>query len=139
MVPISETTLKKWVGDIAAGKLGTGDFDGYLKEQAKSLFPGLAGAIDRGITVEQYADPYRQHGAALLEIDPEQIDFMKNPKFQKALFQVDPKTKERTAMSLADWDTYIRTLPEWAKTHQANEQVAGFATDLLQTFGKIAQ
>ena len=138
MVPVSDQQLTKWVKDIQAGNLSVNDFNGYLKEQAKSLFPGLSGAIDRGVTVEQYADPYRQQAANILEVDPESIDFMKNPTYQKALFQVDPKTGDRTAMSLADWSTYLRGLPQYAKTNQAKDQAAQFAQSILSTFGKVS-
>lgn len=139
MVPVSDQQINKWVADIETGNLAVGDFDGYLKEQAKSLFPGLAGAIDRGVTVEQYADPYRQAAAQTLEVDPQSIDFMHDPKFKPALFQIDPKTKERTSMGLADWDTYLRKLPQYAQTSQANQQAAAFGNSLLQTFGEVAQ
>lgn len=138
MVPVSPASLAKWAQQITTQVLSPDDFTTYLKEQAKSLFPALAASIDRGVTVEQYADPYRNHAAGLLEIDPQSIDFMKDPKYQRALFQVDPKTKDRTVMSLADWDTYLRGLPEYAKTAQANQQAAGMATSILNTFGAVA-
>lgn len=138
MVPVSQQSLLQWTKQIQAGQMSVQDFNGYLKEQAKSLFPALSGAIDRGVTVEQYADPYRQQAAQTLEVDPQSIDFMHDPKYQKALFQIDPKTKDRTAMSLADWGTYLRGLPEFAKTAQANQQAAGMASSILKTFGEVA-
>ena len=138
MVPVSDATLNKWSADIQAGNVTTDDFTTYLKEQAKSLFPTLAGAIDRGVTVQQYTDPYRQTAAQLLETDPTQIDLMHDPKFSKALFNTDPKTGARTQMSLSDWQQYLRTTPDYGKTAQAKDQAAKFATTLAQTFGALA-
>ena len=137
MVPISDAQLDKWTKDVQLGNVSQSDFDGYLREQAKSLFPGLSAAIDRGVTVEQYADPYRSIAASTLEVDPQSIDFMKDPKYMKALYQKDPKTGDNTSMSLADWGTHLRGLPEYRKTSGANQQAASFGNSLLQTFGKI--
>jgi hypothetical protein len=113
------------------------EFTDYVKEQAKSLHPGLASAIDRGVTVKAYVDPYAQVAAQTLDVSPDSIDFVHDPKYQKALFQKDPKTGENTAMSLADWGTYLRTLPDYAKTRGANQMAAQFGNSLLQTFGKV--
>lgn len=137
-VPMSDATLQKWAGQVTANQINEQDFQAYLKEQAKSLFPTLAGALDRGLTVDQYTDPYKQHAAQLLEMTPDQIDLVGDPRFNKALFQKDPKTGENTAMSLSSWDTYVRGLPEFAKTRQANQGVAEMAMALQQTFGKVA-
>jgi hypothetical protein len=136
-VPVSDQALSGWAKQVVSGQISQGDFDAYVKTQAKSLFPGLSTAIDRGVTVDQYVDPYRQLAAQTLEIPPSNIDFT-NPKFNKALFQKDPKTGDNTSMSLSDFGTYLRGLPEYAKTAKANDDVAQFGTQLLNTFGKIA-
>jgi hypothetical protein len=138
LVPISDATLQTWTRQILRGDVPAEAFDSYLKEQAKSMFPGLAAAIDRGVTVRQYTDPYRQYASQILEIDGNNIDFVHDPVFSKALFNTDPKTGERTQMSLADWQTYLRKTPQYSKTAQATEQAAQFATTLAQTFGKVA-
>lgn len=138
MVPLSPAAYAKWTADIAAGRVTPADFETYLKEQAKSLIPSMGPAIDRGITPEQYLDPYRTYAASILEKDPASIDFLHDPKFGKAVFQIDPKTNERTAMSLADWQTYLRSLPEYKQTAQAKDQAAQFAEHIATTFGKVA-
>lgn len=138
LVPVSDQTLAKWTKDIAAGNLTEQDFTGYLKEQAKSLFPGLATAIDSGVTVAHYVDPYKQIAAQTLEVPPEQVNFM-DPKWGKALFQTDPKTGARTSMSLADWQNTLRTDPVYGydKTSQARSTAADLTTQLAKEFGAI--
>lgn len=138
LVKLSDPALQQWANDISSGKFTADDYTNYLKEQAKSLFPGMANAIDRGITVGRYVDPYRQQAASLLEINPDSIDFVNDPKFSKALFNTDPKTGERTQMSLADWQNYLRKTPDYNKTAGAIDQAAQFATLLTKTFGKAA-
>lgn len=136
LVPISDQTLQTWTSQILKGDVPAESFASYLKEQAASLFPALRGALDSGVTVSQYVEPYRELAAQTLEINPEDVDFMQ-PKWGQALFQTG-KNGERTSMSLADWGQYLRKQPEYAKTRSANEQAASFTNGLLETFGRIS-
>lgn len=138
MVPISDATLQDWTRQILKGDVPAEAFGSYLREQAKSMFPGLSDAIDRGVTVKQYTDPYRQYAGQLLEIDPNSIDLVHDPKFSKAMFSTDPKTGQRAQMSLSDWQSYLRTTPDYNKTAQAVDQAANFAETLTKTFGAVA-
>jgi hypothetical protein len=137
-VPMSDQALQGWTQKIIGGQITADSFSAYLKEQAKSLFPGLANAIDQGITVQHYTDPYRQIAAQTLELNPDSVDFS-SPKFSPALYQKDAKTGANTSMTLSDFGTYLRGLPDYAKTNQANQQVADFGSSLLNTFGAISQ
>lgn len=136
LVPLSEATLQQWTRQIVSGDVPAEAFTSYLKDQAKSLIPQWADAIDKGATVKQYSDPYKQYAGQLLEIDPNTIDLVHDPKFSRALFNLDPKTGERKPMSLAEWQNYLRATPDYAKTAQAVDQGARFATDLVREFGK---
>lgn len=138
LVPLSDQAIQKWSQQLIAGSADQGSLDSYLKEQAKSMFPGLATAIDSGVTVAHYVDPYKQLAAQTLEIPPDQVDFM-DPKYGKALFQVDPKTGARTSMSLADWQTELRTNPiyNYDKTSQARQTASDMTTQLAKTFGAV--
>lgn len=138
LVPIDNKTLMDWVKNVTKGDVQQQDFEGYLKEQAKSLFPGMGAAIDSGVTPEQYVSPYKQIAAQTLELPSEQVNFMQ-PKWGKALFQVDPKTGARTSMSLADWQTLLRTDRAYGydKTQQAKAQAADLTTQLAQSFGAL--
>lgn len=137
LVPMSDQTMEKWVEDVVAGNVDEEGFRSYLTEQAKSLFPSLSGAIDRGVTVRQYADPYVQIAARELEMNPESID-LNSPKWRNMLDQVDPKTGERTSMTLSQAQRYLRTQPEWQMTRGANESAAALTENILRTFGAVA-
>lgn len=136
LVPLSNNTIQKWARDVVGGNVDLSAFDSYAKEQAKSMFPGLSAALDSGVTVAQYVEPYKEHAASLLEIDPEQVNFM-DSKWRKAVDQIDPKTGIRASMSLSDWDTELRTNSTYGydKTQQAQAQAADLTTKLTSLFG----
>jgi hypothetical protein len=140
LVPISPANMQKWGSQLIGGQIDANNLEGYIKAQAKSLFPTLGNAIDSGVTVKQYVSPYAQlavqNGVAAGEQD---INWM-DPKWQQALFQVDPKTGQRTAMNLADWQAKIRTDSAfgYSKTPQAQQLGAQMVTAIGKTFGEIS-
>lgn len=136
LVPISNQMLEKWTEQIVRGTTDMEGFNSYLVEQAKSLFPGMAGALDKGVTVAQYADPYRQIAARELELNPESID-LNDPRFRKMLDQTDSQGN-RVSMTLSESAEYLRTLPEWQQTRGANEKAASLTENILRTFGAVA-
>jgi hypothetical protein len=136
LVPISDRALERWTEQIVRGETDMEGFNSYLVEQAKSLFPGMAAALDKGVTVAQYADPYRQIAARELEIAPESID-LNDPRYRAMLDQVNSKG-ERVSMTLSESAEYLRKLPEWQQTRGANERAASLTESILRTFGAVA-
>lgn len=136
LIPLSDQAVDNWTERIVSGAADQEAYRAYLVEQAKSLFPGMAGALDKGVTVSQYADPYKQIAARELEVAPEQIDLM-DPKYRVMLDQVD-KQGNRTAMTLSQASEYLRGRPEWQQTGAANEKAAALTESLLRSFGKVA-
>lgn len=138
LVPVSDQTKQTWAQQIMSGYSTPNDYLEYAKQQAKSLFPALSAAIDQGLTVSDYADPYRQIAAQTLGINPNSVSFM-DPKWRKAIDQVDPKTGNRTVMTLADWTTTLKKEPiyGWDKTPQAATEAANLTTKLAQMFGAL--
>lgn len=135
-VPLSQQTLQMWTTQVLRGMVPMESFQSYLKEQAKSLFPGLSKAIDSGITVEQYTNPYRELIAQTLEVNPGDVT-MTDPRIQKALYNMS-KDGTRTQMTLSDFQEYLRTTPEFTKTRQAQESAAGFVNTITELFGATA-
>lgn len=136
LVPISKKTIGQWTRGVLQGVYQPQDFEEYVKQQAESLYPTLKSALDAGTTVRQYLDPYAQLAAQTLEISPDSIDWM-NPKWAKALNTTTPDG-QRAPMSLSDWGTYLRSLPEYQQTQGAQQQAASFALQLANTFGKVS-
>lgn len=137
-VPISDQTAFLWADRLTAGSVDQNAVKGYMIEQAKSMYPSLAGAIDAGFTVRAYADPYAQVAARELNINPDDFQ-LSDPKWSAALSQVDPKTGQKMAMSLDQWQTQLRTDPKYGydQTLGAQSQAASLTTALAQKFGAI--
>jgi hypothetical protein len=83
-------------------------------------------------------NPYKQIAAQTLEVPPESVNFME-PKWRSALDQVDPKTGQRTVMTLTDWTAKIKTDSSYGydKTQQGINEAAKLTNDLLGKFGMV--
>lgn len=135
-VPMSLQTLQTWTTQMLRGMVPEGTFESYLKEQAKSLFPGLSAAIDAGVTVAQYTAPYRELTAEILELNPADLR-LDNPHMQKALY-AHGKDGSRTQMTLSEYREYLRGTDGFRKTRQAQETAAGFVNSITEMFGATA-
>ncbi|MFY9588668.1 MAG: peptidoglycan-binding protein [Actinomycetota bacterium] len=136
-VPMSEDTKAAYVTRMVSGEIDAGFVDSQMRQYAKSLFPTLADAIDKGITVAQYADPYKQVAARTLGVNPATIDFT-DPKWGKALMAVDPKTGQRRAMNLDEWTQTLRNDERygWRNTKNAQDESAALVLNLAKTMGR---
>lgn len=138
-VPLSGPTIWDWQRQILAGQVDMDTFDSYLREQAKSLFPGLSNAIDRGITVAQYVQPYAQIAAKELNINPSEVDWT-DPKWSTAIHQIDPKSGAPVSMSLDQWTSLLRTDSRYGfdQTQGAQDQATQLGQALAQRLGRAA-
>lgn len=135
LVPLSDVTLSQWAQKMLTGQASEQTFTAYLTEQAKSLFPAITAALDSGISVRQYFEPYAQLAARTLEVAPESID-LNDPKWFKALGQVDDKGN-RSVMSLTEWSDYVRRDPQYRKTKQATATAAETAELIGREMGVV--
>jgi hypothetical protein len=135
IVPLSNKTLDKWTSAVLRGDATPESFNTYLKAQAKSAFPEMSDAIDRGITPEDYLSPYKETAASTLGIDPEKVDWM-DPKWQQAIFRTDDKGA-RAVMPLSDWNRTLRTDDRFGYDSSQNGQgqAATFTSKLAQLMG----
>lgn len=135
---LSDQSLFDWAKKIQSGASTTDAFGAYAREQAKSLFPTLKDAIDSGLTVKQYADPYAQIASQTLGIDANTIDF-RQAKWRAALQQRGHDGKLAPS-SLTDWETKLMSDRQYGWDSTVNAEAA--ATNVIQglesTFGKVA-
>jgi hypothetical protein len=138
LVPITDGQMQHWTRQVLAGSTTADDFSGYLADQAKTLFPWMAKAIDAGTTPGQYLDPYRSAAASTLELDPARVDFSQ-AKWRNLFETIDPKTGDRSERGLANAMTLMRTDPRYGfdYTQGANNDAANFAQGLAQEFGYV--
>lgn len=134
-VPVSDQTLATWAAQIATGQVSPEGWLSYLKETAKSMFPTLSAAIDSGISVRQYAEPYVQIASQELGLNSSQIS-LNDAKWQRALTNVD-QDGNPTAMSLYDWTRLIRTDAQYGfdKTPGAVSDAVTVKDTILKAMG----
>jgi hypothetical protein len=96
----------------------------------------MAKDLDAGRTVTDFADPYKQSAVQITGINPDEFN-LSDPKWRKAIDQVDPATGNRTVMSLADWQTKLRTdsVYGYDQTAQARQAASQLVTSLGQRMG----
>lgn len=136
-ITLSDVTVERWGREVIAGRTNPDEYKDYLTEQARQWYPTIAGALDRGLTVREYANPYFEHAAQLLGIDPNDIDLM-DPKWSRAINQVDPKTGERKAMTPDEWNLVLRTDAQYGfnRSKTGIEEGIQLGQSLAKTFGR---
>jgi len=88
-------------------------------------------ALERGLTVEDWADPYRQLAARELELPSTGVS-LADPKFRDAILS--------DGLSLGEFRQRIREDDRfgWSETVAARDEAFGLVSSLLEGFGKIA-
>lgn len=104
------------------------------KNSAKALYPHLAQQLDSGLSLDDLFKNYRQYASAILEVEPNSIDFVQDPKWSRAF-----GTADKGPMSLADWERELKTNKDygWRFTNQANQQVSSVVSTLERAFGLV--
>lgn len=136
LVPVSDSTASSFAESLANGKMTTDGVDAYFEQQAASLYPSIAGAIQQGITPADYVTPYKEVAAQLLGVDPDTID-MTQAKWQRPLSTPGPNGVP-TAMSLYDWQQTLMSDPQYGYMNSvnANDRAASLAQGLAEVFGR---
>lgn len=134
MINVSDRELNNWTKQILTGKKTEMDFTNMAKARAKIRYSSLTEAIDRGETVMDATAEYRNTAAYLLEVDPDEIDFL-DEKFAPAFNYVDDTTGKLRQMNLQEWGQYIRSTPDWQKTENARTTYQDAAFSLARAFG----
>lgn len=135
VIPVSNQAKEGWIKQVLNGSATLDDFHAWAADQARSLYPQMTGAIDRGITVDQYLDPYRQLASKELGMSPDQVDWL-SPKWSDVLGHPDDKGN-RKIMSLQDWQVKIRTDKKygWDDTQGARDAIDDLRNKFSDMFG----
>lgn len=109
------------------------DWERWVTDQAKSLYPSLADRIEGGASVKDIASSYVNTMAQTFEIDPDQIS-LSDPYIKQALGAVDENGNPRV-MGLWEFQQKLRNDPRWMGTKQAVDEYSNTARSVLQSFG----
>lgn len=126
-----------WLKEIGAGRQTIENFENSAKSWMKSLMPHLGNQIDQGLTWRQIQQPYKNLLERELELSPEQIDFLGDPKWRHIIDYVDPKDGTHRSMSIREATTYVRGMDEWWETSNGMEESAELTEEILTSFGAV--
>lgn len=136
-VTLSNSTMQAWLQNIVQNGVDPNTYTQTIQDQSAALYPTMAAQMKTGLTLQQAADNYKQIAGHVLNIDPTTVDFSQ-PKWMKAISQIDPTTGLRTAMSPDQWQTTLMTNPTYGynNTTQAKDDAASLAMSIAKSFGK---
>jgi hypothetical protein len=99
-----------------------------IVEIAKSNYKGIADKISENVSVKELAGNYLWQKAKTLELSEDTMD----------VFDADIQDAVNGSMTMTDFNKKLRQNPAWAKTKNAKEEAANYATDILKSFGLMA-
>lgn len=134
-VDLSEDALKNHAQRVVRKVASSQEFESQIREQAKSLLPGYAQAIDAGTTVREIADPYIQLMSQELQLPYGSIT-LNDPTIKRALNGVDAGGKP-SGVNVADFQTQLRNDPRWKKTTNAQNGTMAVGTAVLRDMGLL--
>lgn len=134
-IQLSDSTLQTWTRQILAGDAQVEGFEDYMRSAAKGKYTGIAEDLDRGMTVQQIFDPYKQAASQMLGISADTIDVSQD-QWSKALMFRGEDGKARP-MTLEEWTRNLRSDTQygWQETEAAKNQARTLVTAIGQTFG----
>jgi hypothetical protein len=122
------------------GSLTTGRLDAQktaLKEMSKVFYGKLAPLIDQGVKISDIAGQFAYYKGQILEM-PDNAVSVFDEDIQAAL----KNEGKEGVMTLTDYQKFLRTDPktkqQWLKTKGAKEEAAGYANEILKSFGLMA-
>lgn len=132
-IKLTDQAIKNQAQQVVRKVATTQDFESQVREQAKSMFPGYAEAIDAGSTVRDIASPYIQMMSDELEIPYQSIDTM-DPIIKKALNGLDAKGKP-AGVNLYDFQQQLRGDLRWKQTDKAIDGTMAIGLKVLRDMG----
>lgn len=132
-IKLTDQAIKNQAQQVVRKVATTQDFESQIRDQAKSMFPGYAEAIDAGSTIRDIASPYIQMMSDELEIPYQSIDVM-DPIVKKALNGLDAKGKP-AGVNLYDFQRQLRGDLRWKQTDKAIEGAMATGVKVLRDMG----
>jgi hypothetical protein len=118
------------------GRVSTQDVDAKVLEIAKSRYQHLAPMLDKGLSMQEITQNYRDYAAQLLEVDPNTID-MSKANYERAYMFDENGTKRM--MTNGEWEQTLKTDKRygWTKTNNAKDEARQLGNTLAKAFGRL--
>lgn len=136
LVPVSEHTAFDMAKRIAMGELTIEAAETTFRFQATERFrnsPEVVAAISAGTRPADLFSLHRETIARTLEIAPDQVDFVNDPRWADTLGVRGEDGLERP-MTLSELRTYVRSQDEWRHTDNSGVESGDLFADLMATF-----
>jgi LysM repeat protein len=136
-VKMSETSLKKWVINLAKGDTTLQDYKGDMSRQAEIMYPAYKEQVRKGATMREIAQPYLQTMAQTLELNPENIDLF-DRHIQGALKNQYADLSEaggKREFNMYDYERQLRQDERFLRTKQAQQQTSALTMKIMQDWG----
>lgn len=133
---IPDTELQTFASDMITGGSTLEAVKRELKARAKLRYGSLSDYIDQDYNLRSVTNDYRQVAAQLLEKPESEIDFTKDT-YAAAFNMADPATGKTRQMNLNEWSKYVRGLPDWQQTQNAQDAYRNMAMSIVRGFGKV--
>lgn len=135
---VSDDDILSWARAIGSGDMDEQSIVTAIRDRAKAQYYWLAPVIDQGVTLQEYFKPHREEISKLLEVSPDSIDFMNDPKWQ-AVVRRTPDDKDGTerAMNLNETAKYVRSMEEWKNTSNAKATAATAVSSVGRVLGVL--
>lgn len=130
-------SLTDWTARIARGESTVQGLQADLTQMAAERYGYYADRINAGSTPASLFADKRQAIATQLEVSPDSIDLLHDPRWSQVLGVPDGKGGTQP-MTYSQAIVLARSQPEWGKTTVARQQGADLTEQLLKTFGKVA-
>ena len=133
---LSDSTYQEWARQVASGQSSVEGFRDYMVNQAKGKYVGIAGDLDRGLTVDQLFDAYRQEAAQILGVNPDTIS-VTDQGYNGVFTYQEPGQTQRRAMTLDEFTRMVRTDSQFGfdGTQNAQSLATGLAAAIQTEFG----
>ncbi|MGY0232755.1 hypothetical protein [Longispora urticae] len=135
-VTLSDQDVGSMVQGVMSGRFNQDNLLDFVRDQARSKYPGMTEWIDQGLSVRQVASPYTSSYSKLLEVDAASVD-LNDPMIQKALQGNKNKDGQWAKQSLYDFENSIRQTPQWLKTGNAKEEAQTATNAVLRDWGLV--
>lgn len=136
-VSIDDQTMKNFLQNIADNRMSVEDFQGYIRKISASKYPAFAKQIEAGTPLSELAAPYQNAAQKILEVGPESTQ-LNNPMIQAGLNSTQAQAKPGmppTAMTMVDYQNFLRSQPQWKQTLNAQESSMNTAKQVLTDMG----
>lgn len=136
-VTVNDSDMAGMVQGVLSGRMTQDSMADFVRDQARSKYPGMKDWIDQGLTVKQVASPYTSSYAKLMEVDPDTVK-LDDPAVQRALQGGKNSQGAWQQQTLYDFEKQLRNDPRWLKTKNARDDVSNTTNNVLRDMGLIS-